>query len=228
MELQRELTDLRRAILTMAGVVEERVQQVSQGLIDSRFDLAERVRHGDREIDEMDVDIEAECLRILALLHPVATDLRFVLAVMRINTDLERVGDEAKSIAKRVLDLKVATPIEMPDALYKMATAAGRMLSDALTALAQEDADLGRRVKRADQQVDDLQKEIFAWIQEEIPQHVESTRAALDVLSIARRLERIGDLATNIAEDVIFLTEGALVRHERLRKTAPGTSVSPG
>ena len=214
-ELRRELTELRRAILTMGSAVEERVKQANQGLLDGRRDLAEHVRNGDHEIDAMDVDIEAACLRILALSHPVAADLRFVLSVLRINNDLERIGDEAKSIAKRVLDLDENRPIKYPDGLYTMAEASMRMLSDALTALAEEDVELCRRIKRNDQQVDDLQKEIFAWVQKEIPRHVEATPAAIDILSIARRFERIADLATNIAEDVMFLAEGSLVRHVR-------------
>lgn len=215
MDLQRELTELRRAILTMAGAVEQRVEQAIDALLEGDAALARRVREGDREIDAMDVEIESACLRILALCQPVAADLRFVLSVMRINTDLERVGDEAKSIAKRVLDLGEAPTFEMPPMLREMADAARRMLNDALTALAEEDAQLGRRIRRADEQVDDLQKEVFAWAQDQIPRNVEGTRAAIDILSIARRLERIADLSTNVAEDVIFLTEGSLVRHAR-------------
>ncbi len=161
----------------------------------------------------MDVGIESECLRILALSQPVAADLRLVLSVLRMNTDLERVGDEAKSIAKRVLDLQSSDPLPLPSMLREMADASKSMLGNALTALSEGDSDLCRRVRRADQQVDDLQKEVFAWVQEEIPRHVEATRSAIDILSVARRFERIADLSTNIAEDVIFLIEGAQVRH---------------
>ncbi len=214
-DLRRELGELRRAILSMGSLVEQRVEQAIEALFTGNVDVAREVRLGDRDVDTMDVDIERRCLRILALSQPVATDLRFVLAVMRINNDLERIGDEARSIAKRVIDLSEATPIEFPQALRQMADAARRMLADALTALTEEDADLSRRIKRADEQVDSLQKEIFAWIQTEIPRHVEATRAAIDLLSAARRLERIADLSTNIAEDVIFLAEGSLVRHEQ-------------
>ncbi len=214
-DLPRELIELRRAILTMGSVVEQRVEQAIRALMECDADLAETVRHGDREIDVMDVDIETECLRILALSQPMATDLRFVLSVMRINTDLERIGDEAKSISKRVLDLAQRGPVSLPPALVQMADASRRMLSDALTALAEEDAVVSRRIRRADQQVDDLQKEIFVWVQEEIPAHVEATPVAINILSVARRLERIADLSTNIAEDVIFLAEGSLVRHEK-------------
>jgi phosphate transport system protein len=215
MDLNKELTDLRRSILTMGSAVEQRVGDAVEALFQCRVDLAERVRSGDREIDEMDVDIEAECLRILALAQPVAADLRFVLAVLRMNTDFERIGDEAKSIAKRVLDLAREEAIEYPPILREMAEASRQMLSDALTALTDGNAELGRDVRQADQVVDDLNKAVYAWVQEKIRKEVKATPAAIDVLSIARRLERIADLATNVAEDVIFMLEGSTVRHAR-------------
>jgi phosphate transport system protein len=145
----------------------------------------------------------------------VAGDLRFVLSVIRINHDLERVADEAKGIAKRVLDLLRQEGMRIPEPLREMAASAERMLHDSVAALANEDADLCRSIRRSDKKVDDLLKEIFAWVLKEIPAHVEHTNAAIDVLSIARKLERIGDLATNIAEDVVFLIEGAVIRHTR-------------
>ena len=109
----------------------------------------------------------------------------------------------------------------MPLTLRKMARASRGMLGDALTALAEENAGLSRQVLAADEQVDEYQKEIFAWIQEEIPLHVDATRAAIDLLSVARRLERIGDLATNIAENVIFFVDGAQMRHVKVQPSKP-------
>ncbi len=214
-QLAKELTELRRAILTMGSAVEQRVDQSTEALLQNRADIARAVREGDREIDQMDVDIEAECLRILALSQPVASDLRLVLAVFRINNELERIGDEARGIAKRVLDLSEANPLDIPPVLRHMAQAAREMLGDSLTALAQSNASLARSVRAADEQVDEYQKQMFAWIQEEIPRHVDALRAAIDLLSVARRFERIADLSTNIAEDVIFLIEGSQVRHAR-------------
>ena len=214
-DLHKELTELRRAILSMGSVVEQRVDRVLDALDRHDVDLARAVRMGDREIDEMDNGIESECLRVLALGQPVATDLRLVMTVLRINSALERIGDNAKSIAKRVIDLGPASPFEPPVTLGVMARAARGMLGDALTGLAERDADLCRCVLDADEQVDVHQKEIFTWIQDEIPRHADATRAAINYLSVARRLERIADLATNIAEDVIFLVEGSLVRHAR-------------
>lgn len=214
-DLQSELTECRRAILSMGAAVEQRVNHVIDAMLQNDFDVARGVRRGDAEIDAMDLDIEAECLRILALSQPVAGDLRFVLAVMRINGDLERIGDCAKSIGKRVMALTKGQPIAVPPSLVDMASATREMLSNALEAFADEDVPLSRQVRRDDQRVDDLQKEIFAWVQEQIPRDVDSTKAAIDILSIARKLERISDLCTNIAEDVIFFVEGSVVRHRR-------------
>jgi phosphate transport system protein len=215
-DLPTELIDLRRSILTMGAAVEHRVRLAMDALIERDIEAANAVRRGDDEIDEMEVEIEQECLRILALTQPVAGDLRFVLAVMRINSELERIADLARSIAKRTLDLDRLTPIDMPEGLTRMAREAHRMFSDALSALTAEEAAMAQRVREADDRVDDLQKEIFAWAQEEIPRHVEWTKAVIDVMSITRKLERIADLSSNMAEEVIFLVEGTLVRHAKL------------
>lgn len=214
-DLVQELTSLRRGILTMGGSVEQRVREAISGLIDHDQAAALHARRNDHEINRLELEIEEECLRILALSHPVARDLRLVLSVMRINTNFERIGDLAKSIAKRALDLHEQGYYGIPDPLRLMAAEATRMLSDSITALADGDADLARQVRSADDRVDDLQKEIFAWARHEIPDHIEHTEAVIDVMSIARKLERIGDIATNIAEDVIFMSEGSLVRHSR-------------
>ena len=215
-QIQTELTSLRRAILTMGASVEQRVSKVVEAVVDHDIDAATFVRAGDDEIDAMELEIEEECLRVLALSQPVASDLRFVLAVLRINTDLERIADHTKSIAKRVLDLETMSGLIIPPALTEIAYSSRKMVSDALAALANNDAELARTIRRADKRVDDLQKAIFAWVHQEIPEHVELTAGVIDVLSMARAFERIGDMATNIAEEIIFLIEGALVRHQKV------------
>ncbi len=214
MDLEKALTGLRRDILAMGAVVEQRVQRAVHALLHHDMEEARLVRTSDREIDEMELQIEEECLRVLALLHPVAGDLRFVLAVMRINANLERIGDMAKGIAKRVIDLEQLRHVEFPDALRIMTESTCRMLSEALVALSDRSTVIAYRVRNDDQRIDDLLKEIFMWAQREIPHHVENTEATIDTLSVARKLERIADVATNIAEDVIFFTEGSLVRHD--------------
>ncbi|TVQ51486.1 MAG: phosphate transport system regulatory protein PhoU, partial [Phycisphaerales bacterium] len=170
---------------------------------------AQTVRVGDDEIDAMDLDIERECLRLLSLTQPVATDLRFILSVMRINTDLERIADMAKSIAKRVIAMEqLPGTFEPPATMRAMATQTRRMLDDALAALANNDRSLCNNIRKSDDQVDDMLKEMFAWAQSSIQEDVEVTAFAINMLSVARKLERIADMATNIAEDVIFVIEG--------------------
>jgi len=213
MNLESELAILRRMMLDMCNLVEQRVDQAITALLDHREDLAKTVRHGDSDIDAMDIDIESHCLQILARSHPVAGDLRFVLAVLRANNSLERMGDEAKSLSKRTLDLGRLGIAEIPQTVVDMAHSTRRMMKDAIRAFVENDAVLASQVRRDDQRIDDLHKEIFAWAQSEILAHVESTNSTIDFLSIARRLERIGDICTNLAEEVIFLVEGEVVRH---------------
>jgi len=215
MSLVNELVEVRRSILSMAASVERQVDRSLSALMDKDIALARLVKAGDEEINQLELDIENECLKIFALTHPVAGDLRFVMAVLRINSNLERIGDKAKSIAKRVIDLTDCIPLAFPRAMSEMAVKTRKMLSDALTAMANEDADLCRTVRMSDDDVDRLQKDIFNWAHQEIPAHVESTHAVIDVLSISRALERIADLSAAIAEDVIFLVEGSIVRHRK-------------
>lgn len=212
-DLPKELTSLRRTIMTMGAAVEQRVNQSITALIDQDANAARIVREGDEQIDRMEVNVEQACLRILALSQPVASDLRMVLAVMRISGVLERVGDMARSIAKRAIDLQDLDGPRLPDALVTMARATASMLTDAIQALADRKPELARRVVQSDEQVDDLQKELFRWAQAEIPRHVDWTRAAIDILSVARKLERIADLSTTIAQETIFLVEGTVLRH---------------
>ncbi len=214
-DLPTELIVVRRSILTMGATVAERLDEAIAGLLEGDIDAALTVRHGDSDIDEMEVDIEAECLRVLALTHPVASDLRFVFAVLRINNDLERMADLIASLAKRAISLsKSKFIIERPSALQPMAASTRQMVNDALAALADGNVKLAQQIRRADDRVDDFQKEIFAWVRSEIPLHVERSDALIDMLSVARKLERIADLSTNIAENVIYLAEGRNVRHE--------------
>jgi len=212
-ELSQELTELRRALLTMSAGAEQRVRLALDALILRDIAAAREVRHNDREIDEMEVDVEAECLRILALHQPVATDLRFVLASVRISSELERVADLAKGIAKRVIDLDEHAPVEYPKPLIEMGDATKQMLSDALKALSELDVELAESVRRADKFVDARQRDCFDWADVELPAHIDQAHSIVDVLFIVRALERIGDHATNIAEDVIFHVGGDIVRH---------------
>lgn len=215
-DLHKELISLRREILNMGAMVEQRVRRVIEALRDGDTAAARDIRASDAEIDSIDSKIDSECLRVLALGAPVAGDLRFVLTVMRINSELERIGDLCRGIAKRIMTLSLQSTIELPTVVFELAEAALSMLSNALAGLANEDASLCREVRRSDDRADDLNREIFAWCRSEIPRHVEQTSAAIDILSIGQRFERIADIASAIAGEVIFLVEGNSVRHTKV------------
>lgn len=217
LDLHKELLTLRRDLLHMGAMVEQRVRKVFEAMRTGDTELAREVKKGDWEVDEQDIQIETECLRVLALGSPVAGDLRFVLSAMRIDGQLERIGDLARSVSKRVIRLNILPAIELPQALYAEAAAVELMLADALAALANEDAALCYRVLEGDERVDDLRKEVFEWGREEIPRQPESANAMIDVLSIAQKVERMGDMAYGIARDTIFIVEGNVLRHQRPR-----------
>jgi phosphate transport system protein len=213
-DLRNEMVELRRNLLAMGAAVEQRVTQVIESMIDGDLSLAEGVKAGDAEVDRMELELEADCMRLLALAQPVAGDLRLILAVIRISGQLERVADLARGVAKKLIKVSAMDTLALPPAMTDLAFATRTQLSDVLAALANEDAALCRQVRRSDQRVDDLYKEILIWGREEIPQHPETAQSAIDILTIAQRFERIADMTTNIAEDVIFMVEGRVVRHE--------------
>jgi len=212
--LQNDIIELRRSLLSMGAIVEQRVTVIVDALIDSNLEIAESVKRGDDEIDQMEVAIEAQCMRLLALAHPVATDLRFVLAVIRISGELERIGDLARGIAKRIIKLSQVEAVELPSALIDLAFGARTMLSDVLSAMSDEDAPLCRQVRRSDQRIDDIHKTVLSWAREQMAKNADSAAMAIEFLSIAQRFERIADLAAHVADDVIFLIEGRVVRHQ--------------
>ncbi len=215
-DLQSSLTSIRRSILTMGAAVEAHVEECLGIFLKGDAEAARKAISRDRIIDQMDLRVEAECVETLALYAPVARDLRFVLATLRIENDLERISDLAKGVAKRTLHGEIAPDFDRPAALSLMIDSTLRMLSEALKALADNDAELARHVRASDQIVDDLQRRIYEWATNEIPEHVEWTESAINVLSVTRAVERIADLSTNIGEDVVFMTEGAVVRHSKV------------
>ena len=213
-DLQTEILNLRRSLLAMGAATERRLALASRALTEGDIAAAQEVKAGDTEVDTMEVELETQCMRILALGAPVAHDLRFVLSVVRISSDFERIADLSRGIAKKVIRWSAGNgPTEVPGALCDMASAAQAMLADVLAALSDEDADRCREVRRADRQVDNLNKEVVAMSRQLIQDDVSRTAEAIDMMQIAQRLERVADIATNIAEDVIFLVEGRVVRH---------------
>jgi phosphate transport system protein len=214
-DLKTEILNLRRGLLAMGAATEQRLDFAVRALLEQDVAAAAAVKAGDNEIDAMEVDLETQCMKVLALGAPVAHDLRFVLSVVRISADFERIADLSRGIAKKVIRWSDSSrPIEVPGALADMAEASKTMLADVLAALSDEDPELCREVRRADRRVDDLNKEVVAGARRLIQDDVSRTAEGIDLMQIAQRLERIADITTNIAEDVIFLVEGRVVRHE--------------
>ena len=210
-DLQSQILSLRRGLLAMGSATERRLELTTRGLVHGDIAAAEEVKAGDSEIDNMEVELESQCMRILALGAPVAHDLRFVL---RISSDFERIADLSRGISKKVLRWSTGNgPTEVPGALADMASAARTMFSEVLGALSDEDTECCHEVRRADRRVDALNKEVAAASRKLIQEDVSRTAEAIDMMQIAQRLERIADIATNIAEDVIFLVEGRIARH---------------
>ncbi|HSH70450.1 MAG TPA: phosphate signaling complex protein PhoU [Deferrisomatales bacterium] len=212
--LQQELVKLNKRLADLAETVQTTVQEAVRSVDELDCELARKIATGDAAIDRIEVDIEEECLKVLALYQPVATDLRTLVAVLKINNDIERIGDLAVNIAERTLFLCTQPPIEIPFDFAEMCVKALGLLRDSLQARLNHDVRLARRVCAADEGVDAINREMYAQISVAVrkdPNHVERL---LSYLSVSRHLERIADYATNIAEDVIYLVEGRIARHK--------------
>jgi len=215
MHIHRELDKLRKAILAEAALVEEALEKALKALLTRDERLAETVIDGDREIDAMEIEVEEECLKILALHHPVAVDLRFLVAVLKMNNDLERMGDLTVSIARRAAYLAKRDPVmEMPPEFHEMTKAVREMLKGSLDALVNGDDHLAARTCAADDNVDRLKRIVAGAIRERMQATPEHIRTLVKMADVTRHLERIADLATNISEDVIYLVRGEIVRHK--------------
>jgi phosphate transport system protein len=214
-QLPRQIDALKQKILFVGTLVEEAIAKAISALSGRDRNLAEAVIEADAEIDRMEVDVEEECLKILALYQPLAADLRFVVAVLKINNDLERMGDLAKNVAKRVVFLADCERFELPVDFRGMANLAQSMVKRSLDALVNSDPQLAQEVRASDDEVDALRRMIESQIEKQIAAHPERANSLLRLASVARHLERIADMATNIAEDVIYMVEGEIVRHHR-------------
>ncbi len=211
--MQRELEKLKKMILALSAVVEETVQQALLSLERMDVPLARQVTGGDEAIDQMEVDLEEECLKILALHQPVAIDLRFIVSVLKINNDLERIADLAVNVAERTIGLDQVGRIPTPFDTVEMGRKVQAMLKKALDALVNLDVEVAREACTLDDAGDAIHKHNYTLIKDRIRSHPEQLDALVQYLSVSRHLERIADLATNIAEDVIYMIEGEIVRH---------------
>jgi len=209
----REMEKLKKMILALAALVEESVQQGVLALQKRDAELARKVVAMGDQVNDMEVDLEEECLKILALHQPVAVDLRYIVAVLKINNDFERINDLAGNLAERALQLMEAPDIEPPFAVHRMSEVVERMLQKTLDALVNMDGAQALEVLDLDDEVDSLHRESFARTKDRIRQKPEELDALIHYLSISRYLERIADLTTNVAEDVVYMVEGKIIRH---------------
>jgi phosphate transport system protein len=209
----RELEKLKKKILSLGALVEERVYMTIKAIESRDPDLATQIIRSDHEIDETEVEIEEECLKILALYQPLAIDLRFIIAVIKINNDLERIGDEAVNIAERIQSMAKYPNISFHFDYTEMAEIAAAMLKQSLDALVNLDIDTAFRVITMDDEVDNIQSNAYKQIKQAMREHPKEMTFLLNLYLISRHLERVADHATNIAEEVIYLIEGEIVRH---------------
>lgn len=213
--LRHDLDDLKKEILTIGAMVEDAMGKAITAFMHRRSDLAEEVVQGDHAIDTKEIRVETECMKILALHQPVAADLRFVVAVLKVNNDLERIGDLAANIAKRSKHLAEEAHLGSAVDLTDLAEHVRMMVRNSLDALVRLDPDLAREVCAADEAADDEHRAIFQQLKTMMAEDPSTIGRALSTLSVSRCLERIADQATNIAEDVVFLVEGEVIRHGR-------------
>ena len=209
----RELDNIKKNILSLGAMVEERVRLAVDAVTNNDSVAAQQIIKTDYEIDEMEVEIEEECLKVLALHQPVAVDLRFLIAVIKINNDLERIGDQAVNIAQRVGILS-----KHPNPTYNfdytlMAQKAESMLRMSLDALVNLDEDIAFKVVTMDDEVDQIQEEAYDRIKNAMKINPDMTGFLINLFLVSRHLERLADHATNIAEEVIYLIEGEIIRH---------------
>ncbi|MDJ0975361.1 MAG: phosphate signaling complex protein PhoU [Planctomycetota bacterium] len=212
--LERDLERLKQQLLAVGAMVENATAKAIASLIERRPSLAEEVMHGDHEVDQREVELEEECLKVLALHQPVATDLRFIVSVLKANNDLERIGDLAVNIAERVMYIATHEPLTVHLDFETMGTLVRTMLKDCLDSVIRRDLDLAHKVRAMDDEVDRINRKMFETLQEVMLGDCTTAPRAIHLLSASRHLERIGDHATNVAEDVIFMVEGKVVRHQ--------------
>ena len=210
---QEELEQLKRRLLEMGGLAEEHVRLAIKGLVERDQALTDRVLRGDAPLNALHIEIDSRSFTLLALHQPMAADLRTIVAAVKINTDLERVGDLAVNIAEAATRYATHPPVKKLIDIPRMATIAQSMLRDALDAFVRRDTALAQRVLDEDDKLDDLKTQIFRELLTYMLQDPTTIEPALDLILISRHLERIGDHATNIAEDVIFIVSARDVRH---------------
>jgi phosphate transport system protein len=211
----KEIENIKKMILSLGAQVEDRVQRITQGIASCEVEIASKIINKDYEIDEAEVEIEEECLKVLALYQPVAVDLRFLVAVIKINNDLERIGDQAVNIAQRIKTMSKDKP--NPERFFfdysQMIEKVNFMLKKSLDSLINMDVDAAIEVCQLDDIVDNIKSEAYSSIKQKMKEHPNQLSYLINLFLISRHLERLADHCTNIAEEVIYMIEGEIVRH---------------
>jgi phosphate transport system protein len=219
---QREISKLKQQVLSLCTMVEGQLERAVRAIQQRDADLAAEVERLDEEIDLREIEVEEECLKTLALYQPVAVDLRFVVSTLKINHDLERIGDLAVNIARKVHGLVIDPPPELACDLGLMCEKTQAFLRDAIDSLVSMNATEAAAVCARDDEIDCMKASIRKEIESEIRQRPDKVGSLLRLLAVSRNLERIADLATNIAEDVVYLVEGRIMRHPTLTAARNG------
>ena len=210
---QEQLATLKERLLVMGGLAEERVRAIMEALVERDLSLVERVQAGDEPLNQLHIEIDDRCFKLLALHQPMAADLRAIVSAVKINTDLERVGDLAVNIAEAAQRCIARPPVKKLLDIPRMAGLAQSMQRDSLDAFVRRDLDLAQHVLDEDDTLDELKTQIFRELLTYMLQDPSTIEPSLDLILISRHLERIGDHATNIAEDVIFIVSAKDIRH---------------
>lgn len=213
LHMKKETARLKSKVLKLCSMVEENVRKSVDAVSNLDIDLAIRVKERDDDIDSMEVELEEECLKILALYQPVANDLRYVIACLKMNNDLERIGDLAVNIAKRAIEIAKHSDEDIVLDFYPLMEKTQAMLKKSLDSLVEMNDDLAIEVLTADDEIDKINKKNHAEVMELIKKNPEKVAFYLQLLSVSRHLERIADYASNIAEDVIYMVTGRIIRH---------------
>ncbi|HLG44345.1 MAG TPA: phosphate signaling complex protein PhoU [Nitrospirales bacterium] len=208
-----ELKSLKEKILRMGGLAEEQVQGALRALLERDSDLARKVIENDHRVNSMDVEVDEDCLRLLALQQPTARDLRFITTAMKISTELERISDLAENICERAVELNEEPQLKPYIDIPRMANWSLGMVKEALDAFVNNDAELARKVCRDDDFVDDLTHQLFRELLSFMLENPQTITRAIRITFIAKYLERIADHATNVAELVVYMAEGKIIRH---------------
>ncbi len=211
--LEHEIEKIKASLLSLCGLVEDQAHGAVRALLDCDEEAARDIERGDLEVDRREMEFEEECLKVLALHQPVATDLRLLVAALKINNDLERIGDLAVNIARKAITFCRQPAMEIPFDLYGMWEKTQAMLRDSLDALVNLDARLAADVCARDDEVDQMKRDIRRQAEAMIRDEPDLVTAMMTLAAVSRNLERIADHATNIAEDVVYMVEGRIVRH---------------